>query len=241
MDKAKIRAVVFDYGNTLVEFGRAQVEKCDAALGEGVAALYGAPDMARLCAIRTRNRLAPYQGDPPEYRENDLNAITTDLVRELYDREPSKEEVAALIRVRFEVFVSVIECAESVRQMLGRLKRTYRLGVASNYPGGRSIRASMDKVGLTEYFDAVLVSGDLGLIKPHPLVFETIAKQLDAKPEEILFVGDNWLADIQGAKRAGMHAALTTQWERAEKFEPQPGDIDPDLTVAALTDLEKYL
>lgn len=240
-DKSRIRAVVFDYGNTLVQFGRPEIAICDAALAEALERMYGPLDRDKVRAVRDRNRVVPYQGDPPEYRENDLARICADLVREVYGLEPSAQEVEEMMRVRFDVFLEVIEVSESVVSLLDRLKAEYRLGLLSNYPSGDTIRASLAKEKLASHFDAVVISGDVGFIKPHPIMFRTALEELGVRADEALVVGDNWLADIQGAKRAGMYAALTVQWEEAERFEPQPGDIEPDFTIAGLSELDNHI
>jgi len=240
-DPAQIHAIIFDYGNTLVEFGPKQTHFCDNAIAEGVSRLYGPPDLDQLRAIRDRNRLAPYAGDPPEYRENDLRKITSDLIRELYGREPSDEDLESVLRARFDAFVSTIDVDDDVRTLLERLHRRFRLGLLSNYPDGESIRASLKRIGIDKHFDAVVVSGDLGRVKPHPLPFATILRELDAAPSRTVFVGDNWLADIQGAKESGLWAVLTKQYIPYERFDPQPGDQEPDFVIQRLAELERLL
>ena len=77
----------------------------------------------------------------------------------------------------------------------------------------------------------------MGRVKPHPLPFRTILGELDVAPLEALYVGDNWLGDIQGAKRIGMRAAFIVQWETPEKFDRRPDDHEPDLTISHLSEL----
>lgn len=238
---AEIRAIIFDYGNTLVEFGPKQTHFCDNAIAEAVSRLYGPPDLDKLRAIRDRNRLAPYAGNPPEYRENDLREITSDLIRELHELEPSDEDLESVLRARFDAFVNCIDVDGGVRAMLERLHQRYRLGLLSNYPDGESIRASLRKIGVDKHFDAVVVSGDLGRVKPHPLPFSTILRELDSAPSQTVFVGDNWLADIQGAKKSKLWAVLTKQYVPYERFDPRPGDQQPDFVIQRLAELERLL
>lgn len=234
-----VKAVVFDYGNTLVEFSKPQVTACDTALADILARLYGKPDLARLIAIRDRDRLAPYQA--PDYRENNLVEITTNLVRELYGIEPSGEEIARILRARFDIFVRVVRAEPYVFEVLQYLSRRYRLGILSNYPDGDAIRTSLNVVGLARYFDAVVVSGDLGVVKPHPVPFLTILRALKIKPHQAVLVGDNWLGDIQGAKNAGMYAILSDQWQTPERFAPQDHHAQPDAVIHHLTELKTLL
>ena len=107
----------------------------------------------------------------------------------------------------------------------------------SNYPDGIGIRASIERVGIAHHFSNVVVSGDVGWVKPHPQVFEETIAVTGARPEEIAFVGDNWLADIQGARRAGMVAVHTRQWEPPDEHPREDGHEDAHLTIDHLTEL----
>lgn len=54
------------------------------------------------------------------------------------------------------------------------------------------------------------ISGELGMAKPDPQIFQHVCQELRVNPEHCLFVGDHWRMDIQGAARVGMN----TQWAR---------------------------
>ena len=54
-------------------------------------------------------------------------------------------------------------------------------------------------------------------------------------------LGDNWLADVQGAKRLGMQMIRTMQYEAPERFDPQPGDFEPDAVIEHITQLREIL
>jgi putative hydrolase of the HAD superfamily len=241
MDISTVRAVVFDYGNTLVEFGRDKIRLYDHAMAGVLERLYGPPDLDMLEAIRNNDRMAPYSGDPPEYRENRLPDITRNLIKALYGRGPDPEELDEVLRVRYAAFLEIVEAADEARALLDRLRRRYRLGLVSNYPDGAAIRASLEKVKLAEYFQSVVVSGDIGYCKPHPLPFSRSADELGVGPGEIVFVGDNWLADVQGAKRAGMRVIHFVQWQPHEVFERAPDHYEPDAVAACMAELQTIL
>jgi len=240
-DPSGLRAVVFDYGSTLIEFGHASIEVCDRALADALERLFEKPDYDKLHAHRNRNRVAPYCGDPPEYRENKLPEMTVELVRDLYGVEPTADQLQELLRVRFHTFVNVIKAPDYLHDLLDRLSRLFSLGLLSNYPDGAAIRASLERLDLTRFFDAIVVSGDVGRVKPHERPFLAVLRELGVAPEQALYVGDNWLGDIQGAKRVGMRAAWTTQFDTPEKFEPRPNDFQPDVVLEHLSDLGSLL
>ena len=236
--KDGLRAIVFDYGSTLIEFGAAQIDACDKALAETLRKLYGPANFEKLREVRNHDRRAPYIND---WRENDMTAISTNLVRELYGREPSRKELEAILSVRSAAFVEAVEAPEYLEAFLSELSESYRLGLLSNYPDAPALRASLAKIGLEKQFDAVVVTGELGRVKPHELPFSKILEKLGVAPAEALYVGDNWLGDIQGAKRVGMRVVWTLQFESPEKFDRRPGDVEPDMVIHHLTELRAHL
>lgn len=231
LDVTRIKAVLFDYGNTLIRFSRPEVDACDAALAAELERLFGSLDRGRLKAIRDADRLAPYHNG---FRENSLSDMTTEMVRAMYGKPPDADQIACLVRARFDAVVEVIEAPAYVHHLLGSLSHSYKLGLVSNYPDASAIRTSLRRVGLAEFFDHVVVSGDVGRVKPHPLPFQTCPRALGTAPRQALFVGDNWLADIQGAKRLGLQAVRTIQYDSPERFKPQPGDAEPDAVIEHL-------
>ena len=67
--------------------------------------------------------------------------------------------------------------------------------------------AKVGSTGLADLVDAVVVSGDLGIHKPDPRIFECALDKINSRAESTLFVGDNPAADILGASKVGMTCA----------------------------------
>ena len=87
--------------------------------------------------------------------------------------------------------------------VLKALKGKYKLAVLSN---GQS-KSQHDKIShceMDDYFEEIVVSGDIGINKPNKEIFEIMAERLDCKPEECVFVGDVFASDIIGAIKANM-------------------------------------
>ena len=210
------------------------METCDGALASVLERWYGYVDHQHLVKIRNRDRIAPYAGD---YRENHLPTITANLVKSLYGHPPAEDLLNELLDIRFKTFISIIETPNYLHDVLQSLRDRFLVGLLSNYPCGSAIRTSIKRIGIDHYFHGVVVSADIGHVKPHPLPFNTVLDKLGVQPHQCLFVGDNWLGDIQGAKRIGMKAAHTLQFETPEKFDPRPGDHEPDITIHHLAEL----
>jgi len=65
----------------------------------------------------------------------------------------------------------------------------------------------IEALGLSDLLDHALCTEDFGLLKPHPRVFAALIERLGYAPSEILYVGNDPVYDIQGARNAGMAAA----------------------------------
>jgi FMN phosphatase YigB (HAD superfamily) len=87
----------------------------------------------------------------------------------------------------------------------------YRLGVICNtgMAGGRVLREVLRRHGLLDLFHVTVFSNELGVPKPHPAIFQHTLEQLGGvAPRRALHVGDMEELDVEGARRAGVHAAL---------------------------------
>lgn len=94
-----------------------------------------------------------------------------------------------------------------VRRTLPLLREAgYILAVISNRD--QPFRALLDAHGLSEFFPYSLAGGELDIYKPEPGIFEHALKQLNVSAPETVYVGDNYYADIVGARRAGLEAVL---------------------------------
>lgn len=120
--------------------------------------------------------------------------------------------------------------------MLEKLTGRYQLGVVSN--GFADIqRHKLRKLGIEELFACVALSGELGIRKPEPRIFEKAVLLLHRDPSECLYVGDNYRHDVLGAANAGLHAC----WFNPEGAAPPPGCVQPGFDIRALYDLVPLL
>ena len=88
-------------------------------------------------------------------------------------------------------------------QVLLYLKSKYSLHIITNgFEEVQHIKlASSD---LTQYFDVIVTSEQVGVKKPHARIFEFALEQANAKPDESIMIGDDFSVDILGAKKIGM-------------------------------------
>jgi putative hydrolase of the HAD superfamily len=87
----------------------------------------------------------------------------------------------------------------------------YRLGVICNtgMAGGRVLRDVLRHHRLLDFFDVTVFSNEFGISKPHPRIFDHTLMELGGIPaSQALHVGDIEQLDVEGARRAGLFAAL---------------------------------
>jgi HAD superfamily hydrolase (TIGR01549 family) len=94
-----------------------------------------------------------------------------------------------------------------VPQTLATLKNAgFRLGVVSNRR--KPYEEQLAGLGLIDYFELCLYAGEMERWKPNPEMFAIALKQLDLPAEAVVYVGDNYYADVVGAWRARLQPVL---------------------------------
>ena len=78
----------------------------------------------------------------------------------------------------------------------------FKLGVLSNRRD--TFMDKMRELALDQYFEFIMAAGEVGSWKPNPEAFAPMIKYFDVNPAESLYIGDNYYADVIGARAAGM-------------------------------------
>jgi len=135
--------------------------------------------------------------------------------------------------------------------VLGQLRKTKRLGLVSNFDHPPHLYGLLEKARLSELFEAVVISGEVGIKKPDPRIFSVALHKMGLKSPEILYVGDTE-EDVEGARRAGIEPVLIKRQRpagsavildysadpaRATDFTPAPDISRKVKTVARLSEL----
>jgi putative hydrolase of the HAD superfamily len=104
---------------------------------------------------------------------------------------------------RVEHFVLYADTLPALEELASR---GLRLGVVSNWSD--RLPALLDGLGLTRFFEVVVVSAVVGATKPERAIFRHALDRLAAAPGRVLHVGDHAVNDLAGARRAGLGALL---------------------------------
>ncbi|HEY7257769.1 MAG TPA: HAD family hydrolase [Gaiellales bacterium] len=117
------------------------------------------------------------------------------------------------------------------RPALDELRRTHRLALVTN--GASCLqREKLAGTGLAESdFDAVVISGDVGIAKPRPEVFAHALELLGVGASQAVMVGDSLERDVRGAEACGIRGIWLNRQSRRP---PGPNGHTEIATLAEL-------
>ena len=244
-----IKAVAFDMGDTLVMTDTWSYDKSLRRLLQRLrrdGADFSTPfkEFKRVY-FEVRNQL--YEQSEPSLEEVDFRLrIAQTLRRFNCPLNPESPLIAAAVEGFMEAFIEDSRVEEYAPDLLSNLRQRYKLGVVSNFAYALGPKRILQHHGLARFFDAILASGELGVRKPHPRIFEQMLSRLSVKANETIFVGDSLKADINGAKNVGMRAVLVENVGlRKNPFaiagELDPFSVEPDATIPCLEKLPSLL
>jgi putative hydrolase of the HAD superfamily len=210
-----IRAIAFDVNGTLV----------DILTDEGMSEIYRAAghyltyqgvDLRRHHVRDLYFHLLKEQqgSSTEEYPEFDAVAIWRRIVEDHitdFTRGLPAEKLAQIPLFLAEMCRGIsrrrLRLYPHVREVLDILRQRLPLAVVTDAQSAYA-RGELHKVGILEYFDPVVVSGDFGYRKPDRRLFQFALDGLGVSAEHTLFVGNDMHRDIYGAQEAGMTTVL---------------------------------
>jgi putative hydrolase of the HAD superfamily len=255
----KVRAVIFDLDETLIE--EESSNDVSALTATEIAVVrYGIDRVALLTALRKRSRELFLSGPMIDYcrdigisaREALWGSFTGDdtSLGQLRNWMPTyrlRSWTAALEDVGVDDQAIAAELAEffaidrsrrhvvfaESEQVLHDLKKKFRLALITN--GAPDIQSTkIDGSNLASFFETIIISGDHGFGKPDQRIFRLALERLNVAPHEAVMIGDSLNRDIAGAHAAG----IQTIWINRYKRTLTDSDGVPDIE---LTDLPTLL
>lgn len=233
-----MKAVLFDLGNTLFGHGSGTTTSMgytgakrayDRVKELGIEAPGYTVYYAKVTAIFAKMAVGSSGQEEIDIREQ-IRGLFSGLGVEL-----DSTQLDETIRAWYGPFSDNLQLLDETRPALAALReKGLKLGVISNtiWPGWL-IEEDLEKAGIREFFDCVVVSADVGVRKPAGKIFEAALGELSLSAEECVFVGDSIQVDVVGAQQAGMKSVLV---ERDEQTGPEP-----DARVKSLAELESVL
>lgn len=163
------------------------------------------------------------------YREVSDEAYGRLLARSGYDDADLARRVGAAYRA---LRLGSLDLYPEALEVLDALHGEVPLGVISNGPADIQWE-KLERFGLRRFFDAVVISGEVGVEKPDPSIFRLALERLGVEAPRSAHVGDNLEADVRGALQAGLTAAWVNR-EDAPAWIPKEVAVRPHLEVRDL-------
>ena len=230
-----VKAVFLDFYNTLVRFwpplDEIQHAACDEfglkVSNQGILKGYSVADefmssenAKQPLAVRTPEERSRFFA---EYEQKILGGAGLDVSLHLAEQV---WEMAIQVPKDFILFDDVLPGLELLE------KRGIVLGVISNLR--RDMKELCKQLGLEPYLSFCITSAEAGAEKPHPPVFHAALKRAKVSASEAVHVGDQYQADVQGAKAVGIIPVLL---DRQGWY----ADLNDCVRISSLPELDQLL
>jgi putative hydrolase of the HAD superfamily len=224
---ARIKAVVFDFIGTLADLVDYSLENSENKMFRSLAT--NGYDVSRERFFEAYGRAHQKYQDA---RYGQLVEVTNAIwISEAlnYLGYPTTPDYLKALRLRL-----------GAKKTLEKLSMNYQLGIVSNYTYAPLIYAGLRRLKVNDFFDVVVVSEEVGFRKPSPKIFQEALRRLSLKSEEVLYVGDTPLEDIEGAERVGLKTVfIPSQFNSLEDM--QKASLQPDYVIERLGDILEIL
>jgi FMN phosphatase YigB (HAD superfamily) len=218
----QIEGISLDFANTLYPLHDEHHEKTmEAIYQEAVKASKNIKDyhILRTKFLEVRER---------QFRENKQTLVDNDFFERvslalqsvLEEKFVTKDLVQKAQDAYAKAFIDSMICPKDNLEILTELSKRFRgnIIVCSNFIRSDAVRVPLIRDGIAKHLKEIIVSCEIGYIKPHPLIFEKIKEVLGLQSSNICHVGDDWEADIIGAGNNGMKSIYTKE----HRTDPDP-------------------
>jgi FMN phosphatase YigB (HAD superfamily) len=233
-----IRGVSLDLGNTLYQLRAQEMSQINRHLHS-----FLERRLDTQLPYETLNRLyveireRQFAQNRPTLRENDFDERLYLMISHVH--EPPHADLIGEASAAYSAgFVETLRLPEGMLEAVASLSRRYegRVVVCSNFIVSKPISDLLLCDAILPLLKGVIVSCEIGFVKPHPLMFQAVKDGLGLDFSEIAHVGDDLDADIAGGKRAGMTTVFTTEF-REPADAAAVAEAAPDFTIARLAQL----
>jgi len=247
-----IDAVLFDLGDTIIDFGLGRRE-VEVLFRQGARLSYehlraieapGLPAFERYFSVHYRIMRRAYLWSKLSRRDFSYQVVLARAAFRLgMSLSPGQFETLAAIWYKPVHLLATTD--PGVLPMLRYLHASgTKLAIVSNtLVPGHCLDQHLEQEGLLEFFPVRIYSSHVRYRKPHPRIFEMALDLVGVPANRALFIGDLLKTDIAGAKNAGMR----TIWKPARKMlhkTPRPAAprrLTPDMIIHKITHLPEAL
>ena len=213
-----IKAVIFDYIGTLVNCKGYSMDASRKTLYNALA--------SEGFEIEEGSFLEAYNEAHEKYRKvryeqhrEVTNAIwVSEALRKLgFKSTPNDPRIKAALNIFFQEFIKTFELREGAKKLLEQTAAQAKVGLISNFTYAPVIHNSLRRIDIQTYFNAIVISEENGWRKPKPQIFQEALKRLQVNVQNAIFIGDNPIEDIKGAKETGLKTVFVTSQFNSKK------------------------
>lgn len=150
----------------------------------------------------------------------------------LKDQNYSEEEIIELGQKFARIRENSLSLYPGVSEAFERLSGKFKLGLLTNGPSNLQ-RKKIEVLGIEDWFDGIIVSGEHNLAKPDPRIFYITMDRLNCSPEETIYVGNSLEYDVLGANNAG----IPVVWKRNGEEDTEVEGARPSLVIEEIQEL----
>ncbi|MFC1920871.1 HAD family hydrolase [Chloroflexota bacterium] len=234
-----IKAVFFDWFNTLAKYSPPREEIQSRVLGE-----FGidiSAEKLRPAILTADKNLFDEQADNPILKRTpeEQAKIYTQYQRTVLseagvDISGSPDMLPEIMKrsqelykdIKFVLFDDVIPALKAIKE------KNLTIGILTNIESG--MEPICRELGIDSYLDLIITSGDAGADKPQPQIFLAALNKAGVKAREAIHVGDQYKIDIAGAMGVGINPLFL------DRFDIYP-EIDNCPRIHSLTEVIGYL
>ena len=242
---SKIRALVFDLGNTLIYFEGAWPEVMQKADQELLVSLNAAGlelDEANFLQLFRQRLNEYYKQREAEFIEHTTAYVLRNVLQEMGANEVDEQVLESSLKSLYAVTQQHWRVEDDSIPTLTALRQEgYPIGFISNAGNDADVQHQVDGGQLRSYTDFVLSSAACGVRKPNPRIFEIALQNWDFAPEQVAMVGDTLGADILGARNAGLFSIWLTRHADTPANREHADTIHADAQIETLSELPALL
>ncbi len=210
-----VQAIAFDVNGTLVEI-LTNEHRDQIFRAAGHFLTYQGIDLRRVQVRDLYFRYLKDQQDASPERYPEFDAV--DIWRRIIDNHETEftRDLPAAKREQLPLFLAELFRGISrrrlrlyphVRDVLDALRVRFPMALVTDAQSAYA-RGELHRVGLLEYFDPIVVSGDYGYRKPDSRLFQIALDRMGVAAEHAIYVGNDMHRDIYGAREVGMRTVM---------------------------------
>jgi len=234
----RTRAIFFDLGGTL--FSNLEILRVSTPLLPEAArrlGIKGGMKRAGLAYVQATRQANESYVNRPFYMHRDFFLDTYRLFAKVFDQEASSEFLEWFYEAQRETMAANLVLREDCLETLHALRdRGLILSLVSNIDQD-FLEPMLRNLGLEALLDHWTSSEEAESCKPDPGIFHHALRKAGCRKEEVMFVGDSRVHDIQGARAVGMTTVLISEEGGVSHLDDEDFDAQPDHVIANLSEL----